>query len=806
MVDSRLPGIQDVHPALSKAFRDFAVYKLDVPAIASRLNKAPNGSLSFNLQLEKQQWELHLHVYDIRSASYEMKVNTGFGVVTMPRTPAFTYRGYEGDAKDNRVVMTIRDHYMAGYVQQEETTWYIEPLQHFEASADRDQFVVYRLSDVKPGEKSICTQNSTSVSEAPDESYTQRHAAVNKCTEIAVTYDQPYKSRIGGSTASETEITARLNLVSDFWEQEFNIEYKLVLIYECVKDEFISDTNTESCQEGSGNPSCAKGTVLREFRDWGENIVNPGNAFAATHRDVATFWTDRNIQDGSNTGNIGYSMFAGICNSSGYNIVEDYFTTGQNAHASIWIHELGHTWNAIHVQDNAQYMMSPSIYGNNGTAPTNRTVTSGTRSRIEAHRDSRTCLDEGCSVTQAPVADFEIVNKETCTGVVSFGDLSTNAPTQWQWDFGDGQSSTSQNPVHTYATPGTYTVKLTATNSIGSDIETKTSYVTVAVMNTAPGTSDITLCPAGQPELSATGHYSGTLVWYDSGTGGTVVGTGSPVTISPRPTTNTTYYVEEQSASGPVDHAGPTANAVSDNGGYYSATEEGLVFDAKSDIHLTSVKVYNNTAGNKTITLTNSGGTVLQTFTGNVAAGEQRVQLNWDIAAGTGYKILGAANGDLYRDKGTGISFPYTDGSGYVSITCNTYDANNCNGYYYYFYDWEVTGQSCSSPRSAATIFVGSDQDPECMSTGGNNLRCAPSRVKLFPNPVSDGAFRVEVTHLEGPVTIEVFTVTGQKVFERLEANQGSGTFNISLNAPAGLYLVKVIGKDASAVAQLMMK
>ncbi len=51
---------------------------------------------------------------------------------------------------------------------------------------------------------------------------------------------------------------------------------------------------------------------------------------------------------------------------------------------------------------------------------------------------------------------------------VAFTDASTGSPTSWQWDFGDGSSSTERNPVHAYAESGTYTVELTATNASGS--------------------------------------------------------------------------------------------------------------------------------------------------------------------------------------------------------------------------------------------------------------------------------------------------------------------------------------------------
>jgi serine protease AprX len=62
---------------------------------------------------------------------------------------------------------------------------------------------------------------------------------------------------------------------------------------------------------------------------------------------------------------------------------------------------------------------------------------------------------------------------------VSFTNLSTGGPTAWAWDFGDGGTATIQNPSHTYASAGTYTVSLTVTAPGGSDGETKIGYITV---------------------------------------------------------------------------------------------------------------------------------------------------------------------------------------------------------------------------------------------------------------------------------------------------------------------------------------
>ncbi len=73
-------------------------------------------------------------------------------------------------------------------------------------------------------------------------------------------------------------------------------------------------------------------------------------------------------------------------------------------------------------------------------------------------------------VYATPVADFGFSGDP----VTTFTDLSTNFPTSWEWEFGDGAVSTVQNPVHTYTDNGSFNVCLTATNAVGSSTNCKT--------------------------------------------------------------------------------------------------------------------------------------------------------------------------------------------------------------------------------------------------------------------------------------------------------------------------------------------
>lgn len=82
----------------------------------------------------------------------------------------------------------------------------------------------------------------------------------------------------------------------------------------------------------------------------------------------------------------------------------------------------------------------------------------------------------------APVADFSADMTAAYTDQdITFTDASTEDPTTWAWNFGDGSTSTDQNPVHAYTDAGVYTVTLTATNDFGSNTATKDDHISITV-------------------------------------------------------------------------------------------------------------------------------------------------------------------------------------------------------------------------------------------------------------------------------------------------------------------------------------
>ena len=108
---------------------------------------------------------------------------------------------------------------------------------------------------------------------------------------------------------------------------------------------------------------------------------------------------------------------------------------------------------------------------------------------------------------QPPVASFTpSLTTQTAGLPIGFTDTSTNTPTSWLWDFGDGTNSTLRNPNHTWSTAGPYTVSLVATNGVGSSVPAATVGITIAPDN-APPTAPLNL------SATASGTAAINLAW-----------------------------------------------------------------------------------------------------------------------------------------------------------------------------------------------------------------------------------------------------------------------------------------------------
>ncbi|MFH1320460.1 MAG: M4 family metallopeptidase [Bacteroidota bacterium] len=318
-------------------------------------------------------------------------------------------------------------------------------------------------------------------------------------------------------------------------------------------------------------------------------------------------------------------------------------------------------------------------------------------------------INWSCTLPSSPpVADFTSDVTSTCSGEVQFTDLSTNGPSLWFWDFGDGNNSTQQHPAHTYINSGTFTVKLIVTNGYGTDSLIQTSYITVSKPS-APNTTSASRCGPGSVTLSASG--TGTLNWYDDSIAGNLVNTGLTFT-TPSLSTTTDYYVDEITLSA-SQYVGPPDNTFGAGDNYQG--DRHLVFDCYKPLKLVSVYVYAQGDGNRIIELRDNNGIVLQDITIYIMNGSGRITLDFDLPVGNDLQLGISGVPDLYRNS-DGANFPYTL-PGWISIT----GTNAPAGYYYFFYDWEVQ-EPCKSEMAQVTATI--NTEPVATITASTDVSC----------------------------------------------------------------------------------
>ncbi|MFZ4401694.1 MAG: M4 family metallopeptidase [Bacteroidales bacterium] len=315
--------------------------------------------------------------------------------------------------------------------------------------------------------------------------------------------------------------------------------------------------------------------------------------------------------------------------------------------------------------------------------------------------------------TVPPSCNFKISDTISCNGIIDFVDLSTNGPNNWLWNFGDGSTSNSQYPSHTYLANGTYTIKLYASNAYGADSITKTNIIHINKPVDPIIPNDTAHCGATSFIFNVNG--SG-IKWFDSPTATLPIDTGI-VHNTGVLNTSATFYVESQFSGASVFGAKPDTTGA---GSYFTnTTKHYLVFDCLSPTKLKTVKISAGAAGSKVFQLQNSSGTVLATKTVTVPKGTSRVSLNFDLPVQNDLRLAGPASPNLYRNSG-GTAYPYTVGPN-INIKYSS-NSQNPTASYYYFYDWEIEGEACHSNRLAINAFISTAAPSPSFTFSSNSL------------------------------------------------------------------------------------
>ena len=284
-----------------------------------------------------------------------------------------------------------------------------------------------------------------------------------------------------------------------------------------------------------------------------------------------------------------------------------------------------------------------------------------------------------------PSISIEIDSSGICNGEVVFLNHSVGG-TEFFWDFGDGNFSTEENPIHVYEDGGVYNVKLVVTNSCEQSDSLEFS---LNVTRPQIHYYDVYFCGVSDVQFNIGGD--GITYWYSDSVSTVPIYVGNQFSINGLEQ-DTIFYIENV-VGGQIYTGGE--DRINSGGSFYNGySVHGLYFDVYKPSTLISVDMNAGSDGDREIKITDKLGNVIFDTTIFLPAGESTVQLNASLPIGDSLLFRCVDQfPDLFRNN-TGTSYPY-DIEDILTITTSTAGDN----YYYYFYNWQIKSNDCKSSR-----------------------------------------------------------------------------------------------------------
>ncbi len=511
-------------PALDAQFNQWEIYQLDILAFDNFVKNA-GSSMEFSLKFGTQNWDIQLEPRDIRGPNYVLSVLSDKGVQYLTPGENITFRGQLQGKNGGAVSLTIYKDFLYGFVEKGGDYFFIEPLWYFKPDAPKDRFVIYAASDVKPKPGAKCgfdemLQHAPHAEELLEGPTVGAEKMGCKEVDLAIASDLSMYNKYGSVFAVEFHNIGVMNNVQTNYDNEFNDELSFVIVEQFVVEPPATDPWTNSTNAAALlNSFTAWGpTGFSQVHDlgqlWTDRDFQGGTIGIAWLSAVCTSSRYHCLQDFSSNANllrvltaheIGHN-FSATHDASGSPTIMAPAVNNTNSWSSQSISQINSYYptrpcltNCASLQPPvASFTASPSsgcaplvvTYSDNSqNSPTswNWTFPGGSPSSSTQQNPTVTYATPGSYSATLTVTNAAGSNSQTQNGIVNvqtsptssftfsnvgltviFTNTSTPGATNFLWDFGDGNTSTQENPIHTYAVDGYYTVTLSASNACGS--------------------------------------------------------------------------------------------------------------------------------------------------------------------------------------------------------------------------------------------------------------------------------------------------------------------------------------------------
>lgn len=323
---------------------------------------------------------------------------------------------------------------------------------------------------------------------------------------------------------------------------------------------------------------------------------------------------------------------------------------------------------------------------------------------------------------------------------------------------------------------GEYSVMIDA---ICSSDQIESELVTITVLPAAdePTAEDVIVDVPQIATLVATGEN---LLWYDDQFAVDPIGSGPELEVDIQMTE--TYWVEANAIYGGAEEEG--GKEFGGDGGLPS-TGGVLFFDAWEPFTLVDVTMFvpddtnDDLAGDRSIQLFDSNGTMIAEHTEYFEEGMHVVTLDFEVPMGNGLSI-GCSSNQQFRNN-SGVDYPYA-----VGTVGEIYDSTYGGSYYYYFYDWNVKKEEHVCPSDRVPVAAGITSVEEIAGV---------DQFDVYPNPVSD-QLTIAIATNQGMKVQIIMTDAAGRVVVREDLGNVNGQVNHLIDVDGittGLYNLEVI-------------